>query len=84
MWFHSKIHQFLNIDLGGLGIGYSCPKIRFFELFKVRDKTNCAVFIWDEKCRRTPLGAVDFLDDIKGIESIKFLFEREFMYAWNR
>ena len=44
----------------------------------------CAVFLWDEKCWRAPLGAVDFLDEINSLELIQLLFEREFMYAWNR
>ena len=44
----------------------------------------CAVFLWDEKCRRAPLGVVKFLDDIKGLESIELFFEREFVYSCNR
>ena len=31
-----------------------------------------------------PLGAVNFLYNLKILESIEFLFEREFIYAWNR
>ena len=37
---------------------------------------HCAVFIWYEKFRNAPLGVVDFLDDIDGLELIEFLFER--------
>ena len=46
----------------------------FVEFSKVIDKPYYAVFLWDEKFRRAPLGAVDFLDDIKGLELIEFLF----------
>ena len=44
----------------------------------------CAVPLWDEKCWCAPWGAVDFPDNIKGLNSIELLFEREFMYVWNR
>ena len=56
----------------------------FVQLSEVRDKTYCAVFLWYKKCRCTPLGAVNFLYYLKILESIEFLFEREFMYACNR
>ena len=54
-----------------------------FQFSEVRDKTYCAVFLWYYKCRCAPLGAVNFLYDLKILESIEFLFECEFMYAWN-
>ena len=53
----------------------------FVDFSKVIDKKYCAVFIWYKKCWRAPLGAVEFLDYINVLESIEFLFEREFMYA---
>ena len=56
----------------------------FVQFSKVKDKTYCAVFIWYKKCWRAPLGAVNFLYDLKSLKLIDFLFEREFMYAWNR
>ena len=33
-----------------------------------------------KKCWRAPLGAVNFLYNLKILESIEFLFEREFMW----
>ena len=41
-------------------------------------------FPWYKKCWRAPLGAVNFLYCPKIREQIEFLFERKFMYAWNR
>ena len=38
------------------------------------------VFTWYKKFWCAPLGAVNFLYNLKVIESIKFLFEREFMW----
>ena len=40
--------------------------------------------LWYKKCWCAPLGAVNFLYYLNILESIEFLFEREFMYAWNR
>ena len=56
----------------------------FVKFSEVRDKTYCAVILWYNKCRCAPLGAVNFLYYIKILESIEFLFEREFMYARKR
>ena len=44
----------------------------------------CAVFTWCKKCWLAPLGSYSFIYDIKSLKSIEFLFEYEFMYAWNR
>ena len=43
----------------------------------------CA-YLWYNKLWRFPLGAVNFLYEINSLKSIEFLFEREFMYVWNR
>ena len=56
----------------------------FVKLSKGRDKIFCAVFLWYNKCWRATLGAVNFPYDLKSFKLIEFLFEREFMYAWNR
>ena len=56
----------------------------FVQISDVKDKTYCAVFVWYKKCRCAPMGVVKFLYDLKILEYIKFLIEREFMYAWNR
>ena len=56
----------------------------FVKFYKVIDKTYCAVFLWYNKCLRSPLGAANFIYDLKSLESVEFLFEREFMCAWNR
>ena len=56
----------------------------FVKFSKVRDKTYCAVFLWYKKFWRAQLGVVDFIYDIKSLDLIEFLFEREFMYVWNR
>ena len=56
----------------------------FVQLSEVRDKTYCAVFLWYKKCSCAQFGAVKFLYYLKILEPIEFLFEREFMYAWNR
>ena len=63
-------------------MGYGCRKMRLFS--KVRYKTYCAISLWDNKCQHAALGAVGFLYDIKILKLIEFLFERDFMYAWNR
>ena len=41
----------------------------------------CDVFICYRNFQRTPLGAVDFIYDIRSLELIKFLFECDFMFA---
>ena len=55
-----------------------------FQISGVRDKMHCAVFLWYKKCRCAPMGAVNFLYDLNILKYIEFLFERDFMYAWNR
>ena len=42
------------------------------------------VFPRYKKCWCAPLGVVNFLYDLKILKSIKLLFEREFIYVWNR
>ena len=56
----------------------------FVQFSKVIYKTYCAVFLWYKKFCCAPLGAFNFIYDLKILKSIEFLFERDFMYAWNR
>ena len=56
----------------------------FVKFSKIIDKMYCAVFIWYKKCLHSPMGEVNFVYNLKSLDSIEFLFEHEFMYARNR
>ena len=56
----------------------------FESFFWSCDGLNGLDFLCYKKGWCAPLGAVNLLYNLKSLESIEFLFEREFTYAWNR
>ena len=56
----------------------------FVKFSEVRNKTYCDVFLCYKKRWCAPLGALNFIYDLKSLKPIEFLFRPDFIYAWNR